>query len=67
MSPPPGPSFTLDHVEFFVPDRVQAAEWYERVLGCRPVPGSEQWAPFGHHLEVTTYEADLVRQARGVV
>jgi hypothetical protein len=21
--------------------------------------------PFGHHLEVTTYEADLVRQARG--
>jgi hypothetical protein len=21
--------------------------------------------PFGHHLEVTTYDADLVRQARG--
>ena len=138
-------NFTLDHVELFVPDRVQAAEWYTRVLGCRPVPGTEGWAshpqgplmlspdegrtklalfagepqggrptagfhrvafrlagaewlafvarlgelglsegrggsrvvdhtaawsvyftdPFGHHLEVTTYDADLVRQARG--
>jgi catechol 2,3-dioxygenase len=140
-----GFSFTLDHVELFVPDRAQVAEWYGRVLGCRPVPGTEQWAahpqgplmlspdggrtklalfagepqgrrptagfhrvafrlsgaewlrfvarltelglaegsdaarvvdhtaawsvyftdPFGHHLEVTTYEADVVRQARG--
>ena len=138
-------NFTLDHVELFVPDRVQAADWYARVLGCRPVPGTEGWAahpqgplmvspdggrtklalfagepqggrptagfhrvafrlpgaewlafvarlpelglkeggggarvvdhtgawsvyftdPFGHHLEVTTYDADLVRQARG--
>lgn len=138
-------SFTLDHVELFVPDRAQAADWYGRVLGCRPVPGTEPWAthpqgplmispdggrtklalfagepqgsrptsgfhrvafrlhgaewlefvarltelrlaegsgaarvvdhtgawsvyftdPFGHHLEVTTYEADLVRRARG--
>jgi len=138
--------FTLDHVELFVPDRAQAADWYARVLGCRPVPGSEQWAahpqgpfmlspdggrtklalfagepqggrptagfhrvafrlsgeewvafvarlpelglgedgaparvvdhtaawsvyftdPFGHHLEVTTYDADVVRQARGL-
>jgi catechol 2,3-dioxygenase len=138
-------SFTLDHVELFVPDRAQAADWYGRVLGCRPVPGTERWAshpegplmlspdggrtklalfagqpqgsrptagfhrvafrlsgaewltfvahlaefgleekggtarvvdhtgawsvyftdPFGHHLEVTTYEADVVRQARG--
>ncbi|HEU5304344.1 MAG TPA: VOC family protein, partial [Gemmatimonadales bacterium] len=37
-------SFTLDHVELFVPDRAQAAEWYGRVLGCRPVPGTEEWA-----------------------
>jgi catechol 2,3-dioxygenase-like lactoylglutathione lyase family enzyme len=138
-------NFTLDHVELFVPDRAQGAEWYARVLGCRPVPGTEAWAthpqgplmlspdggrtklalfagepqgrrptagfhrvafrlagpewlafvarlpelglgegsaaarvvdhtgawsvyftdPFGHHLEVTTYDADLVRQARG--
>ena len=137
--------FTLDHVELFVPDRAEAAEWYARVLGCRPVPGTASWAthpqgplmvspddgrtklalfagepqrgrptvgfhrvafrvsgaawlafvaragelgltehggtvrvvdhaeawsvyftdPFGHHLEVTTYEADLVRRARG--
>jgi catechol 2,3-dioxygenase len=138
-------SFTLDHVELFVPDRSQAAEWYARVLGCRPVPGTEEWArhpqgplmvspdggrtklalfagdppgarsaagfhrvafrldgaewlafvarlpelglqersaaarvvdhtgawsvyftdPYGHHLEVTTYDAEMVRQARG--
>ena len=140
-------SFTLDHVELFVPDRAEAADWYARVLGCRPVSGTEQWAthpqgplmlspdggrtklalfagepqrsrptagfhrvafrltgaewlgfvarltelglregsgaprvvdhtgvwsvyftdPFGHHLEVTTYDADLVRHARGTV
>ena len=143
MSERPVLSFTLDHVELFVPDRDRAAEWYARVLGCRLVPGTEQWAshpqgplmispdggrtklalfageaqgkrptagfhrvafrvsgaewlafvagldevglgehggaarvidhtsawsvyftdPFGHHLEVTTYEADVVRQA----
>ena len=137
--------FTLDHVELFVPDRTHAADWYARVLGCRPVPGTEAWAthpqgplmispdegrtklalfageaqgsrptagfhrvafrldgaewlafvarlpelsltegggearivdhtgawsvyftdPFGHRLEVTTYEVDLVRQAWG--
>ena len=136
--------FTLDHVELFVPERLQAAEWYGRVFGCRPMPGTEEWAthpqgplmispdggrtklalfagepqgsrptagfhrvafrlsgaewlafvarlaelelregdhdarvvdhigawsvyftdPFGHHLEVTTYEAELVRRAR---
>lgn len=35
---------SLDHIELFVPDRVEAAAWYERVLGCRPVPGTEHWA-----------------------
>jgi catechol 2,3-dioxygenase len=145
MSEHPAFSFTLDHVELFVPDRAQAADWYERVLGCRPVPGTEEWAshpqgplmlspdggrtklavftgepqgrrptagfhrvafrlsgadwlafvarlpeldlqegaraarvvdhtgawsvyftdPYGHHLEVTTYEAEVVRRSRG--
>lgn len=137
-------AFTLDHVELFVPDREEAAAWYARVFGCRPVAGTEEWAadpggplmisadggqtklalfkgrpqeeqttagfhrvafrvggvewlaflahlpelgiekgdtapvfdhgsawsvyfadPYGHRLEVTTYEADLVRRARG--
>ena len=44
MSENPALSFTLDHVELFVPDRAQAADWYGRVLGCRPVPGTEEWA-----------------------
>ena len=34
----------IDHVELFVPDRRQAAEWYRRVLGLEVVPGYEHWA-----------------------
>jgi catechol 2,3-dioxygenase-like lactoylglutathione lyase family enzyme len=34
----------IDHVELFVPDRHQAAEWYRRVLGLRIVPEYEHWA-----------------------
>jgi catechol 2,3-dioxygenase-like lactoylglutathione lyase family enzyme len=34
----------IDHVELFVPDRYEAATWYQRVLGMELVPGYEQWA-----------------------
>ena len=34
----------IDHVELFVPDRRQAAAWYERVLGLRVLPKYERWA-----------------------
>jgi catechol 2,3-dioxygenase-like lactoylglutathione lyase family enzyme len=34
----------LDHVELFVPERQQAAAWYQRVLGLAPVAGTEAWA-----------------------
>ena len=34
----------IDHVELFVPDRYEAARWYERVLGLQIVPGFEAWA-----------------------
>lgn len=34
----------IDHVELFVPDRYEAAEWYHRVLGLRIIPGFEEWA-----------------------
>lgn len=45
MTSPSGTGgFTLDHVEFFVPDRAEAAAWYSHVLGCAPVPGTEHWA-----------------------
>lgn len=40
---PDSGGFTLDHVEFFVPDRAEAAAWYASVLGCVPVPGTEHW------------------------
>ena len=33
----------IDHVELFVPDRQEAANWYCRVLGLQVVPGFEQW------------------------
>ncbi len=44
MSAPVTGGFTLDHVEFFVPDRAVAAAWYARVFRCAPVPGTERWA-----------------------
>lgn len=34
----------IDHVELFVPDRRDAAAWYERVLGLRILPECEPWA-----------------------
>ena len=34
----------IDHVEFFVPDRREAARWYERTLGLAPLPQHEDWA-----------------------
>jgi catechol 2,3-dioxygenase-like lactoylglutathione lyase family enzyme len=34
----------IDHVELFVPDRREAALWYERTLGLSVVPEYEHWA-----------------------
>jgi catechol 2,3-dioxygenase-like lactoylglutathione lyase family enzyme len=34
----------IDHVELFVPDRRQAAEWYRRVLGLTICANYESWA-----------------------
>ena len=34
----------IDHVELFVPDRYEAADWYKRTLGLDIAPGYEQWA-----------------------
>lgn len=34
----------IDHVEVFVPDRREAADWYERVLGLKIVAWAEHWA-----------------------
>jgi catechol 2,3-dioxygenase-like lactoylglutathione lyase family enzyme len=34
----------IDHVEMFVSDRGEAAAWYERVLGLKPVAEVAFWA-----------------------
>lgn len=34
----------IDHVELFVPDRHEAADWYEHALGLAIVPDYEGWA-----------------------
>jgi catechol 2,3-dioxygenase-like lactoylglutathione lyase family enzyme len=34
----------IDHVELFVPDRHEAARWYDRVLGVKIIPEFESWA-----------------------
>jgi catechol 2,3-dioxygenase-like lactoylglutathione lyase family enzyme len=44
----------IDHVELFVPDRYDAARWYERVLGLQVVPGFEPWAVEGGPLMISS-------------
>jgi catechol 2,3-dioxygenase-like lactoylglutathione lyase family enzyme len=44
----------IDHVELFVPDRYEAARWYERVLGLRIVPECEPWAVGGGPLMISS-------------
>ncbi|NNG17910.1 MAG: VOC family protein [Gemmatimonadales bacterium] len=34
----------IDHVEVFVPDRREAADWYHRVLGCEIIPEYAEWS-----------------------
>jgi catechol 2,3-dioxygenase-like lactoylglutathione lyase family enzyme len=46
----------IDHVELFVPDRYEAARWYERVLGLRIVPEYEAWTTGGGPLMISTDE-----------
>jgi len=46
----------IDHVELFVPDQQEAARWYGRVFGLRPVPEFEHWVATGPL---------MVRSARG--
>jgi catechol 2,3-dioxygenase-like lactoylglutathione lyase family enzyme len=44
----------IDHVELFVPDRYEAARWYDRVLGLRILPEAEQWAVEGGPLMISS-------------
>lgn len=46
----------IDHVELFVPDRYEAARWYERVLGLRIVSECEAWAAGGGPLMISSDE-----------
>jgi len=34
----------IDHVELFVPDRHEAASWYQRHLGLEILPAFQEWA-----------------------
>ena len=44
----------IDHVELFVPDRYEAARWYERTLGLQVVPECEPWAVDGGPLMISS-------------
>jgi catechol 2,3-dioxygenase-like lactoylglutathione lyase family enzyme len=44
----------IDHVELFVPDRYEAAKWYDRVLGLQIVPECEPWASGGGPLMISS-------------
>ncbi len=54
----------IDHVELFVPDRHEAADWYGRVLGLRIVRRFSIYFcdPYGHWLELTTYDHEETRR-----
>lgn len=42
----------IDHVEMFVPDRYEAARWYEQVLGLQIVREFESWVEEGGPLMI---------------
>lgn len=44
----------IDHVELFVPDRYEAADWYRRILGLGVVTGLEDWAAEGGPLMISS-------------
>lgn len=44
----------IDHVEVFVPDRYEAARWYERSLGLQIVAECEPWAIDGGPLMISS-------------
>jgi catechol 2,3-dioxygenase-like lactoylglutathione lyase family enzyme len=44
----------IDHVELFVPDRYEAARWYEHALGLQIVPECEPWAVEGGPLMISS-------------
>jgi len=49
----------IDHVELFVPDRYEAARWYERVLGLKVLSEYEHWAqPDGGPLMISTLRSE---------
>jgi catechol 2,3-dioxygenase-like lactoylglutathione lyase family enzyme len=48
----------IDHVELFVPDRYEAAKWYEQVLGLSVVPEFEPWATPGGPLMLSSDEGN---------
>jgi len=37
----------IDHVELYVPDQYEAANWYARLLGLQILPDYESWAADG--------------------
>lgn len=44
----------IDHIEVFVPNRHEAARWYERVFGLEIMDGFEEWAADGGPLMVSS-------------
>lgn len=45
---------SIDHVELFVPDRHEAARWYQQALGLAVIPEYEFWAVDSGPLVIAT-------------
>lgn len=44
----------VDHIELYVPDQDQAAQWYEQVLGMKILPAYAFWADEGGPLMISS-------------
>ncbi len=51
---------TIDHVELFVPDRYEAADWYGQALGFSIVRSHEGWATEGGPLMISADHGDTM-------
>ncbi len=65
----------LDHVEVFVPDRIEAAHWFQQVLGLSIVEEYRYWAqdpngplmisPDGGNTKIALFESKELSTKRG--
>lgn len=65
MSQTPFQVQQIDHVELFVPDQYEAANWYAEVLGLQIIPEFEFWASDGPLMLATASHGTMLALFQG--